>query len=298
MKQYLKLLRIKDWVKNFFLFLPSFFAGVFFEVDRIELLIAGFFAFSFIASSIYILNDYMDIEDDRKHPEKCKRPLASGAVNKQSAIIIMIFLIVAGGLIGYFIDSSLKFLFILGLYFFMNLSYCLGLKGVSILDVIILSSGFVLRVKAGAELSNVPTSHWFIIMIFLLSLFMALAKRRDDVLLKLSTGHDMRKSIKGYNLDFLNTMLGLFSAIMIVAYIMYTVDQSTIDRLQTHRLYYTSLFVIAGLMRYLQITLVNQESGSPTKILFKDRFIQIVLVFWIISFYFILYMREVTIFKK
>lgn len=298
MKHYIKLLRIKDWVKNFFLFLPSFFAGVLFQIENLELLIGGFFAFSFIASSIYILNDYMDIEDDRKHPTKSKRPLAAGTVSKPAAIGIFIILILAGISIGYFLDSSFKFLFILGLYFCINLGYCLGLKNISILDVMILSSGFVLRVKAGAVLSDVPTSHWFSIMIFLLSLFMALAKRRDDVLLKISTGNDMRKSIKGYNLDFLNTMLGLFSAIMIVAYIMYTVDGAIIERLQTHRLYYTSVFVIAGLMRYLQITLVNQESGSPTKILYRDRFIQIVLVLWVASFYFILYMRDVTIFRK
>lgn len=298
MKTYLRLLRIKDWVKNFFLFIPSFFAGVFFESDKLFLLLGGFFSFSFLASSIYIINDYFDIEDDRKHPEKCKRPLASGKVKKTTAIIICIVLVIAGAALGYIIDHSFKFLFIAGIYFFMNLGYCFGLKSVSILDIIILSTGFVLRIKGGGVLAEVPVSEWLVIMTFLLSLFMAIAKRRDDVLLKLSTGQNMRKSIKGYNLDFLNTMLGLFSAIMIVAYIMYTVDPSIVQRLKTHRLYYTSLFVIAGLMRYLQITLVNQESGSPTKILYRDRFIQITIFLWIVSFYVILYMRDVVIFNK
>jgi hypothetical protein len=118
------------------------------------------------------------------------------------------------------------------------------------------------------------------------------------MLLKLSTGTDMRKSIKGYNLDFLNILIGLFSAIIIVAYIMYTVDVETYRRLHAYRLYYTSLFVIAGIMRYMQITFVQQNSGSPTEILYKDRFIQITLLLWIASFYMILYLRDIVIFKK
>ncbi|HTD93174.1 MAG TPA: decaprenyl-phosphate phosphoribosyltransferase [Chitinophagaceae bacterium] len=298
MKSYILLLRPKDWIKNLFLFIPSFFAGAFFDAWKSELLFGGFLAFSFLASSIYIINDYRDIEDDKKHPEKCKRPLASGAVKKPIAIVICILLIISGALIAYFVDTTWRFLFILGVYFFLNLGYCFGLKNIAILDILILSSGFVLRVKAGGAIAKVDTSQWLIIMTFLLALFMAIAKRRDDILLKISTGNDMRKSVKGYNLDFLNTMLGLFSAIIIVAYIMYTVDVSTFERLHTHRLYYTSLFVIAGLMRYLQITMVQQKSASPTKILYKDTFIQLTLVLWIISFYFIVYMKDTVIFRK
>ncbi len=127
---------------------------------------------------------------------------------------------------------------------------------------------------------------------------MAIAKRRDDLLLKGATGTDMRKSMSGYNLDFLNTLLGLSSAIIIVAYINYTVSPVTIYRLGTYRLYYSSLFVIAGLMRYLQITFVLKKSGSPTEILYKDFFIQMTLILWVISIYVILYLRDVTIFRK
>lgn len=298
MKDYIILLRPKDWVKNLFLFVPSFFAGVFFDPARWQLLLMAFVAFSFLASSIYIINDYRDIEDDRKHPEKSKRPLASGKVKKPVAIIICIMLVILGTIIGYVLDNSFRFLFILGLYFFMNLGYCFGLKNIAILDILILSTGFVLRVKGGAIIAEVDISQWLMIMTFLLALFMAIAKRRDDILLKLSTGKEMRKSMNGYNLDFLNTMLGLFCAIIIVSYIMYTVDLSTFQRLKTHRLYYTSLFVIAGVMRYLQITLVKQKSASPTKVLYTDRFIQITIFLWIASFYVILYLRDITVFKK
>jgi len=298
MKYYIKLLRPKDWAKNLFLFIPSFFAGNFFISREILLLIGGFVTFCCFASSIYIINDYRDIEDDKKHPEKCKRPLASGMVKKNAAIIICILLIVVGALLGYSVDHSFKFLFVIGIYFFMNLAYSFGLKNISILDILILASGFVLRVKGGAIITNTDTSHWLIIMTFLLALFMSIAKRRDDILLKISTGTDMRKSVKGYNLDFLNTMIGLFSAIIIVAYIMYTVDAETYQRLQAYRLYYTSLFVVAGIMRYLQITFVQQKSGSPTEILYKDRFIQLTIVLWVASFYVILYLRDIVIFKN
>jgi 4-hydroxybenzoate polyprenyltransferase len=180
----------------------------------------------------------------------------------------------------------------------MNLGYCFGLKNISILDILLLAAGFVLRVKGGAIITNTDTSHWLIIMTFLLALFMSIAKRRDDILLKISTGMDMRKSVKGYNLDFLNTMLGLFCAIIIVTYILYTVDTETYVRLHAYRLYYTSLFVVAGIMRYLQITFVQQKSGSPTEILYKDRFIQLTIVCWVASFYVILYLRDIVIFKN
>jgi len=298
MKYYLKLLRPKDWAKNLFLIVPSFFAGQFFVPSRIPHIVEGFIAFCCFASSIYIINDYRDIEDDKNHPVKSKRPLASGKVKKPAAILLCILLLILGGILGYLADTNFQFLFILGLYFFLNLFYSFGLKNIAILDILILSAGFVLRVKGGAVISKVDTSEWLIIMTFLLSLFMAIAKRRDDLLLKSETGKDMRKSMQGYNLDFLNTMLGLSSAIIIVAYINYTVSPTTILRLGTYRLYYSALFVIAGLMRYLQITFVLKKSGSPTEILYKDFFIQITLALWVISIYVILYLRDVTIFNK
>jgi 4-hydroxybenzoate polyprenyltransferase len=298
MKYYFKLLRPKDWAKNLFLFIPSFFAGQFFPFPTIVVMTAGFVAFCSFASSIYIINDYRDVEDDLKHPVKSKRPLASGKVKKPAAIVICIFLLVLGVLLAYLADHSFQFLFILGIYFFLNLAYSFGLKDIAILDILILATGFVLRVKSGAIIAQVDTSEWLIIMTFLLSLFMAIAKRRDDLLLKGTTGTDMRKSMSGYNLDFLDTMLGLFSAIIIVAYVNYTVSETTIFRLGTYRLYYTSLFVIAGVMRYLQITFVQKKSGSPTEILYKDFFIQVTIALWLISFFVILHLKDITIFKR
>lgn len=292
---YIKLLRPKDWAKNLFLFIPLFFAGEFTNVDKILEILLGFVAFSFIASSIYIMNDYRDIEDDRKHPKKCKRPLASGEVSKPAAVVICIILIVAGAALAWYIRD--KFAFVLGIYFVINFCYSFGMKNIPILDIILLAAGFVLRVKAGSVIAIIPLSEWIIIMVFLLALFMAIGKRRDDVILKINSGVDMRKSIKGYNLELLNTLLALICAVIIVSYFMYTMSEETMARMGTHRLYYTCLFVMAGIMRYLQIIFVVADSGSPTKILYKDRFIQIVLLLWIASYVAIIYVKDIKIFE-
>jgi decaprenyl-phosphate phosphoribosyltransferase len=308
---YLRLLRPKEWAKNLFLFIPLFFSGDLFNWGLYPKLILGAVAFSFIASSIYIVNDYRDIEDDKKHPQKRYRPLASGTVSKTAAIVICILLIIIGFVIAYFIRE--KFLFVLAIYFLLNLAYSFGLKTIPILDVIIVAAGFVLRVKGGAVIAVIGLTEWLNIMIFLLSLFMAIGKRRDDVLLKLSSGTDMRRSIKGYNLEFLNVATSLVCAVIIVAYFMYTmspevqyrmahlgksnVSQENISIGGAYRLYYTCLFVLAGILRYLQIIFVQAKSGSPTKILYRDRFIQVTILLWIASFYLIIYMPDKTIFK-
>lgn len=297
MKHYIKLLRPKQWAKNLFLFIPLFFAGQFFEWEKISILLGGFLAFSVLASSIYIINDYRDIEDDKKHPEKKFRPLAAGTVNKSVSLILCALLAITGALIGLWLDSSGKFLFVLGIYYFLNLSYSLGLKNISIVDILIVAIGFVLRVKGGSILVDIDPTEWLIIMTFLLALFMSIAKRRDDVVLKLQTGTDMRKSIRGYSIEFLNTLLALFCAIIIVSYINYTVSPTGFENFG-HRLYYTSFFVIAGIMRYLQITFIQNKAGSPTEILYKDRFIQATLLLWVASFFVILYMRDLTFFEK
>lgn len=286
--KYLQLLRPSHWIKNFFLFIPLFFAGEIFNVAKITDLLIAFLSFSITASSIYIINDYRDIEADRKHPKKCKRPLASGAVSKSAALVIFVLSVAIGLALAWYVKP--KFLFVTGIYFVLNLLYSFGLKNISILDILILSMGFVLRVKAGGIASEVPTSEWLMVMIFLLALFMAIAKRRDDVLIKVQSGQEMRKAVKGYNLDFMNVMLGLVSAVIIVSYLLYTMSPQTIEHFGTYRLYYTTLFVIAGLLRYLQITYVENNTGSPTKILYKDRFIQLTILLWVLSFYVIIYL--------
>jgi decaprenyl-phosphate phosphoribosyltransferase len=297
MTPYIKLLRPKDWAKNLFLFLPVFFGGKIFDIPRIEHLIQAFFAFCFVASTVYIVNDYRDIEDDKKHPKKRLRPLASGQVNPGAALAIAGLLIIAGFTLAWFADPKFRFISILGFYFLMNMGYSLGLKNIPILDILIVAIGFSLRVKGGGYVAAIDVSPWLNLMVLLLALFMAIAKRRDDILLKLETGTDMRKAVKGYNVDFLNTMLAMFSAIIIMTYIMYCVSPVTTYHLGTYHLYYTSIFVIAGLMRYLQITLVQNKAGSPTEILYKDRFIQVTLLLWVAGFAFLIYWKNNTLFS-
>jgi 4-hydroxybenzoate polyprenyltransferase len=294
MGAYIQLIRPKDWAKNTFLFIPVFFAGQIFSLATALQLLAGFFCFSLVASSIYIINDYRDIEDDQKHPIKKNRPLASGSVPKMHAVVICILFLIIGFTLAYFIRD--KFMFVLSIYLMLNIGYSFGLKTIPILDIIIVAIGFVLRVKAGAVIAKIGLSEWLTIMIFLLALFMALAKRRDDVLLKLSSGTDMRKSVKGYNLEFINVAISLICAVIVVAYFMYTTSPEIKVRLH-YRLYYTCLFVLAGVFRYLQLIFVNQDSQSPTKILYKDRFIQIAIILWVLSFYSILYLKHFTLFN-
>ena len=287
MFEIIKLMRPHQYVKNLFIFLPLFFA---LQITNTELLfnaILGFIAFSLTASAIYILNDYHDIEDDKQHPKKKNRPLASGAVSKRQAIIIMAGLFTFGFLL--MGSLSIQAAMILTVYVVMNIAYSYYLKHIAILDVTIIAVGFVLRLFVGSAVTGIQLSMWIVVMTFLLALFMALAKRRDDVLIYLETGKKMRKVIDGYNLQFLDTAMSIMASVVIVAYTIFTTSTAVTEKFNSEYLYFTALFVILGIMRYLQIAFVHLDSGSPTKIVMKDRFMQLTLLGWIISFTWILY---------
>ena len=285
----IKLLRPEQWVKNLFMFIPAFFAGTLFEYNILIQVIIGFFSFCFAASGIYIINDYRDIEADRNHPEKCHRPLASGEISPAQGLTAMVILLAAGLLTALWINIG--FFSILLIYVLINIGYSFGLKHISILDIMIVASGFLFRTIAGGLVADVPISQWLVIMIFLLALFLALAKRRDDLIIGMQSGKLMRKSVQHYNLDFTNACLTMLSGIIIVSYLMYTISQDVTERWGEH-LYFTSIFVIAGIMRYLQITLVENNSGSPTKLLYVDNFIRFTLLGWILSFFIIIYAHK------
>lgn len=286
----LKLLRIKHWIKNLFLFIPVFFAGELFVYGHYLNLLLGFFSYSFIASAVYIINDYNDIEADRKHPKKKERPLASGTVSIRLGFVLFILLITFGFYFAFSINPW--FLIIVSIYFFLNIAYSFGLKNISILDLFIVASGFLLRVVGGGVITNIFVSEWLIIMVFLLAIFLGLAKRRDDILMFNQSGKVVRKASQQYNLDFTNACLTMLSAIIFVAYLMYTISEEIIQKFQSHYVYGTSIFVLAGIMRYLQITLVENNSASPTKVLYTDKFIIITLIGWIVMFYMIIYLHK------
>ena len=283
----IKLIRVRQWVKNLFVFIPAFFAGLLFDPQSILGLIKGFFCFCLVASSIYVINDYRDIEADRNHPKKKFRPLAAGTVKVSTALIVMVIFLTAGLILSY--SVNLNFFLIILLYLAINIGYSLGLKNVSILDIMVVASGFLLRTVAGGVIISVPLSKWLLIMIFLLALFLALAKRLDDFLISEKDGRISRKGVKNYNLNFIYSGITMIAGVIIVSYIMYTISDEVIERMHTEHLYFTVVFVVAGIMRYLQITLVENQSGSPTRVLFTDKFIYITVAGWIISFFWIIY---------
>ncbi len=281
MKHIIKLLRVHQYMKNLFVFAPLFFSFSFTSTNITNTFVV-FVLFSLIASSIYILNDYMDIEEDRQHPKKKFRPLASGEVSKNSAKILFLTLSLISLISAYFININLFIVLII--YFILNIAYSIKLKHITIVDIFIIATGFVLRLFAGASVIETPLSMWIIIMTFLLALFLAIAKRRDDVVLS-GQGKEIRKNIDGYNLEFVNAVMVFMSGVIVVAYILYTVSEDVVKRLNTQYLYLTSFFVILGIMRYMQITFVEENSGSPTKIILRDKFLQITIIFWLISFF-------------
>lgn len=278
----IRLMRVHQYVKNTFVLVPLFFSAQILNPDLLTLSLVGFIAFSLVASAIYIFNDYQDIDADKLHPTKKFRPLASTEVSKPAALVTMTFLAITGLATAFLVSGNAAM--VLCLYILLNIAYSIKLKHVVILDVTIIATGFVLRLFVGAFVTNIELSMWIVLMTFLLALFLALAKRRDDVLLFLDTGKKARKVIDGYNLQFLDTSMAIMASVVLVAYINYSTSVQAIARFGSQYLYLTSLFVILGIMRYLQITFVEKQSGSPTKIVLRDRFIQIVLIGWILSF--------------
>jgi 4-hydroxybenzoate polyprenyltransferase len=287
MADYILLLRPQHYLKNITLFFPLFFAMQISQTGLIIDTALAFFSFSCCASAIYILNDYRDIEADRLHPRKKMRPLASGAIPPTRAFILMGFLLFFG--FGLMLFLSPQASCVLAGYILMNIAYCFGLKKISILDVTFIAIGFVLRLFIGSIVGNIPLSMWIIVITFLLSLFLALAKRRDDVLVFLKTGKKMRDSIDGYTLQFVDAAMMIMASIVIVSYLLYTTSTEVIHKLHSDHLYLTAVFVVLGVMRYLQIALVEENSGSPTDVLLHDRFMQITILGWFTSFSWILY---------
>ncbi len=282
-----KLIRPHQYIKNLFIFMPIFFAGQIGDSEKIFNAFMAFLAFSFSASAIYILNDYKDVQEDREHPNKRNRPLASGAISLKNALFLMCFFAIVG--ISLMTAFSFHASAILVSYIVLNIAYSYGLKHIAILDVTIIAIGFILRIFIGSVITGIPLSQWIVIMTFLLALFLALAKRRDDVLIFLETKKKMRKVINDYNLKFVEGAMMIMASVTIVAYILYSTSVEVVQRLQSEYVYLTSLFVILGIIRYLQITFVENKSGSPTKIVIKDMFLQITIVAWVLHFILLLY---------
>lgn len=286
---FFKLLRIHQYTKNVFVFAALFFSGNFSDIDKLTGSIKVFFIFCLAASSIYLLNDIRDIESDKQHPEKRHRPLAAGKISIATAVISCLCLGMGALFLAFF--TNLKFGIVLLSYFILNISYCFGIKHISILDVVIVATGFVLRVLAGGVVCDITVSHWLIIMTFLLALFIAFAKRSDDLVIKDQHGIDVRRASEGYSSEYISTVMSLLTAILIVCYIMYITSAEVVERFSGKPIYISTLFVILGVLRYLQISIVEKKSGSPSKVVLKDIFLQVIIVAWLLFFLLIIYLN-------
>ena len=290
MKKTLLLIRPQQWIKNGFVLIPMFFGGRLLNADDAIASVVTFFAFSFAASAIYCFNDIVDVDADRRHPVKCHRPIASGAVSVPTAYALMAVLALLSALLLFFLPQRAgETAGFVAFYFLLNMAYCLWLKRHAIIDVCTVAFGFVLRILAGGMACDVAVSNWLVLMTFLLALFLSFAKRRDDVLRMNETGEPPRRNTIRYNITFVNQAITITGTVTLVCYIMYTVSPEVVSRFHAPYLYLTSIFVLVGLLRYMQLTVVDEVSGDPTKILLRDRFTQAIVVAWIMAFLLIIY---------
>lgn len=282
----LRLLRPKQWIKNGFVAAPLFFTPDKVSVQSFLDVVAGFAVFCMAASAVYCLNDLRDAAADRNHPVKKNRPIASGAVAPWVAVALMAALLLGAVLLGAWRVPTI--LLVVAAYFLLNVAYTLHLKRIAIVDVLIVALGFVLRVEAGARIVDIAPSAWILIVTGLLALFIALAKRRDDIVRDMDGGH--RKSLDGYTLPFVDGSLMAILSTLLVSYLIFTTDDAVMTRLGNDRLYITGPFVIAGVLRYLQLTLVYERSGSPTDLLYSDLGLQLSVAAWLATFVWLLYL--------
>ncbi len=283
-----KLIRPHQWVKNGFVFLPMFFSGNIGDLLCYKQTIIAFLSFSLAASAIYCLNDLCDVEADRAHPKKRFRPIAAGDISEGAARVLMVFLAIGSLAISLLLRSPWSTALVFG-YMALNVAYCYRLKHFAIVDVFVVASGFVLRLLVGGIACAIWLSPWIVSLTFLLALFLAFAKRRDDVLLYELKGVTARRNIRRYNVEFLDQTLGIIGGMTMICYVMYSVSPEVEARLDCRYIYATSVFVLAGILRYLQVAIVDHRSGSPTKILIRDRFIQVAIAAWVAAFVIILY---------
>lgn len=279
------LMRPRQWVKNAFVFAPLFFTPPAMSVEAVIAVLAVFVCFCAVSSAVYCFNDLRDRESDRLHPKKRLRPLASGRVSAPSAFALASALLLFG--FGFALVAVPQAVPVLGAYVLLNIAYSLGLKNISIVDVLVISVGFVLRVYAGAMVIGVMPTPWIQVCAGLLALFIALAKRRDDVVLEIGTEH--RVSLSGYTTLFLDVCIGVSLAALLVSYLIFTLNDDAMTRLGSDKLFLTVPFVIAGIFRYLQLTLVFERSGSPTELVLKDVFLIVSVAGWLATYGFLIY---------
>lgn len=292
LKAVVSLMRVGQWVKNAFVFVPMFLAGSIGNIHSWLDMAVTLFAFCLTSSAVYCFNDIMDVKEDAIHPEKCKRPLVTGIIRPGEAIVIIFVLLslVAAGCALLLQDSVSYVVLIIGGYMLMNVAYSMALKKIPVLDVFVIALGFVLRLLAGGVACNVSISPWFVGITFLIALFMAFAKRRDDLVIYERFRIRTRQSVAAYTLSFVNMVLVMLSSLIMVCYLMWSMSEEVVAAPGGSWVYTSSIFVLAGLLRYLYIAMVEQHTGSPTRIVMSDAFLQSCIFFWAVELFILVYL--------
>lgn len=281
MKHYLKLMRVHHYMKNGLIFAPLIFSGNLLNGELFFNTMLGFIAFSFIASTVYIVNDLQDAELDRLHPTKCKRPLAANLVSVKSATVLAVGLVIISFIINMYISGNniIAWLSII-LYLLLNLAYSNGLKNYPIIDVAILVSGFVLRVLYGSGITEIEISNWLYLTVISMSFYLGLGKRRNELLKQKNVS---RKVLKYYNHNFLDKNMYMCLALTIVFYSLWTVDPITIERMSNDLLVWTVPLIILICMKY-SLNIEKDSDGDPVEVVIRDKFLLgLVIMFLIFS---------------
>ncbi len=283
----IKLARPTQWLKNGVLLAALIFAG---EITNRSKDITALFAliiFCLLSSAVYVFNDYIDRDKDRQHPIKKNRPIASGKISPDTALTIMIILLIAGLSLAW--QVNIYFFYLSVIFVIFNSLYSIWLKNIVILDVMSVAVSFVLRAYAGAIAIDVPASKWLLINTLLLSLFLSFGKRRHEILLLEHEAGFHRKILEKYSPYLLDQMIGVVTASVVVMYMLYSFSTEVSTRLGTENLFITIPFVVYGIFRYLYLIHKEDKGGSPTNILITDMPILITVILWIITVILVLY---------
>ena len=281
-KEYLKLIRVKHYVKNLLIFLPLFFSGLYKDIDKTLICIAGFIFFCLVSSIIYVINDMSDIEKDRLHETKKNRPLASGAISIKSAyavIFSLVFccLLLIGVLI--FLNGNLYALLLPLLYVIINILYSKGLKNVVLLDVVILVSGFLIRLFFGGILIDAEVSNWLYLTVMSGAFYMGFGKRRNEFI---RNKEKTRKVLKYYNKDFLDKSMYVCLTLTIVFYSMWTVDPVIVGKLGNQLLIWTVPLLMIILFQY-SLSVEKDSDGDPVEVLVNSKSLMATVLIYVIA---------------
>lgn len=290
---YIKLLRVKSWAKNFFVFVPVVFAKLLFDANTFYIIVTGFVTFSIASSAVYVLNDIVDAPNDAIHPLKKDRPIASGKISQKNALVLGAFLYLLLALITF--KMNLSFMIIIWIYVFINILYTMFLKEIVIVDIFCIASGFMLRVIGGGLLISVYISKWLILTTMFLSLFLAVMKRRVEIA-NSPDANEQRTVLKDYSLNFIDQIVAMTGSGVILSYALYSVADKTVEKFGTERLIFTTMFVIFGIFRYMYLVYKKDRGENVIEVILTDPPMIINLIFYVASAVFIIYFYKIWMF--